>query len=97
MARKITNSNPVLHGRIPQHVVVKRVSSDLDADYDSGLWMGLRHDHSDLFDWLFEKNIELKFEKLNMASTYQQLLIVTALFEKRTDLMECLMKFDLPK
>jgi hypothetical protein len=81
---------------IPQRVVVRRVSLDLDADYDSGLWMGLRHSYRDLFDWLFDKEIPCVAEKIPMPASHEQLMVVTALFDKHTDLMECLMKFDIP-
>lgn len=85
-----------LTGRIPQRIAVKKISNDLDCDYDIGLWMGMRHDNVELFEWINEKNIEVRSERITMLAEWEQLMVITALFDTPENLMECLMKFDLP-
>lgn len=96
ISQPYTGEYPDLHGRIPQRVVVKQVAAKLHERLDIGLWRGVLQNNQTLFDWLFEKKIEVRYEKLSTGEYHGMILIVTALFEKHTDLMECLLKFDLP-
>ena len=81
--------------RTPQIVVARRAPGQWDPAPNSAFWQGIAEDHRDLFLWLTDKKIQVVIEKIYFLHFDETCYIFTALFPHRTDLMECLMRFQI--
>jgi len=81
---------------IPQIVVARRIDgARYDPEPNSDFWKWIAEDHGDLFLWLTDKKIQVVIEKMYLPHVDETCYIFTALFLNRTDLMECLMRFEI--